>query len=277
VTKAHPVECATGALSSIFHQRLVPLLSDRAIIVRVKPSTSPSRSLSGRRRASAQTPRRAARRSPFSRLSRSAELRAWRWRVGPSVARSGAALVCSAWLCLLAAGCGESEASHVARLGATTAPRPSLSSPPSASAQVSEAIAFSQCMRSHGVLSYPDPSSGGALVKESLQQLGVSLSRFQAAASACRQFSPNGPSGPNPAAAAQVRAQALSFSQCVRSHGVTNFPDPASDGRIPDPATLGINQGSPKFEAANDACRAYRPPYMPSNAAYDAWARTHGG
>ena len=74
----------------------------------------------------------------------------------------------------------------------------------------------------------------------------------------------------------QVRALALEFSQCVRSHGVPNFPDPGSDGRIPDPATVGINQGSPKFEAANQACRAYRPPYLPSNAAYNAYARTHG-
>ena len=71
-------------------------------------------------------------------------------------------------------------------------------------------------------------------------------------------------------------AQALRFSRCVRSHGVPNFPDPDSTGRIPDPASLGIDQGSPKFQAANQTCRRYRPPYMPSNAAYNAYARTHG-
>jgi hypothetical protein len=56
----------------------------------------------------------------------------------------------------------------------------------------------------------------------------------------------------------------------MRNHGVKNFPDPGSDGRIPD--SFGIDQGSPKFEAANQACRRYRPPYIPSNAAYDAYA-----
>jgi hypothetical protein len=61
----------------------------------------------------------------------------------------------------------------------------------------------------------------------------------------------------------------------VRGHGVPNFPDPGSDGRIPDPATVGIDQASPKFEAANDACSRYRPPYFPSNAAYQTWARQH--
>jgi hypothetical protein len=74
----------------------------------------------------------------------------------------------------------------------------------------------------------------------------------------------------------QVRALSLRFSQCVRAHGVPNFPDPDSTGRIPDPASVGINQGSPKFEAANQACGKYRPPYMPSHAAYNAYARTHG-
>jgi hypothetical protein len=55
------------------------------------------------------------------------------------------------------------------------------------------------------------------------------------------------------------------------------MPDPDSSGRIPDPATVGINQGSPAFEAANRICAKWRPPYMPSNAAYNAYARTHGG
>ena len=45
---------------------------------------------------------------------------------------------------------------------------------------------------------------------------------------------------------------------------------------IPDPASVGIDQGAPKFQAANQACGKYRPPYMPSNAAYNAYARTHG-
>jgi hypothetical protein len=130
-------------------------------------------------------------------------------------------------------------------------------------------------MRSHGVPNYPDPTGSG-LVKESLQQLGVSSSRFQAASSDCNHLLPNGGGGPSPARVQQVTAEALQFSRCVRTHGVPSFPDPGSDGRIPDPATVGINQGSPKFEAANRACGRYRPPYMPSNAAYNAYARAHG-
>jgi hypothetical protein len=179
-------------------------------------------------------------------------------------------------LSLLVAACGGSSGSHVAQLGSTTT-QSSSSANPGASAQQNGALAFARCMRAHGVPKFPDPTRGGELVKESLQQLGVSSSRFQSASSGCNHLLPNGGSGPSPAQVQQLRAQALQFSQCVRTHGLSNFPDPGSDGRIPDPATVGINQGSPKFEAANQACRKYRPPYMPSNSAYNAYARTHGG
>lgn len=131
-------------------------------------------------------------------------------------------------------------------------------------------------MRANGVSNYPDPVGGGAPPKESVEQLGVSSSRFQSAQSACRHLLPGGGGPPSQAEQQQVRALSLRFSQCVRSHGVPTFPDPGSDGRIPDPASVGIDQGSPKFQAANEACGKYRPPYMPSNAAYNAWARTHG-
>ena len=193
--------------------------------------------------------------------------------------RPTSGLAALVFLALLAAGCGGgggSPGGHVARLGSTATQTGTPSSnPPATSAQEDGALAFADCMRSNGVPNYPDPTGSG-LVKESLQQLGVSSARFQAAQSACRHLLPNGGQPPSQALRQQVRAQALSFSRCVRSHGVPNFPDPGSDGRIPDPATVGIDQGSPRFQAANQACGKYRPPYMPSNSAYNAYARTHG-
>lgn len=159
---------------------------------------------------------------------------------------------------LVAAGCGSSKAHHAA----------STSTP--------SWVAFSGCMRSNGVPRYPDPDSSGKPPKKSAQQLGVSSTQFTAAQSSCRRFLPNGGRPPSQSQQQQVAAEAVSFARCVRSHGVPNFPDPGSDGRIPDPATVGINQGSPKFQSANDACGKYRPPYMPSNAEYNAYARSHG-
>jgi hypothetical protein len=190
--------------------------------------------------------------------------------------RFGSSVIVAAGFALLAAACGGSPGSHVAQLGSTTTQSSSSSS--NSAAQQNGAVAFAGCMRSDGVPNWPDPNSSGVFDKSKLtsQQLGASSAKVQAAQSACDHLLPNGGSGPTPAQVQQIRAQALRFSQCVRAHGVPNFPDPDSSGRIPDPASAGIDQGSPKFEAANQACRAYRPPYMPSNSAYNAYARTHG-
>jgi hypothetical protein len=161
----------------------------------------------------------------------------------------------------------------VAEVGSTATE--SGTTAPAASAPLNRAVGFAECMRSSGVPSFPDPNSSGGIPKESLQQLGVSSARFQAAQTACRHLLPNGGRPPDQAEQRRVIATAVRFARCVRSHGVPGFPDPGSDGRIPDPATVGIDQGSPEFRAANQACGRYRPPYMPSNAAYESWARTH--
>lgn len=169
--------------------------------------------------------------------------------------RAAAALIATVGI---VAGCG-SPGSDVAQ----------LASPGSG------AVAFAGCMRSNGVSKFPDP--GARSQKPSLQQLGVSSSRFQSAQRACQHLLPNGGQPPNRAQLQQIGARGLRFARCVRAHGVPSFPDPASTGRIPDPASVGVDQGSPAFRAANQACREYRPPYIPSNAAYDAWARAHAG
>jgi hypothetical protein len=181
---------------------------------------------------------------------------------------TAAAIVAMAGLALLAAGCGGSSRSPVAQLNSTTT-----------SAQQNGAVAFAGCMRSHGVSNWPDPNSSGVFDKSKLtpQQLGASVPRDQASQASCQHLLPSGRSAPSAAQVQQVRAQALRFSACVRSHGVPSFPDPDSSGRIADPASFGVDQGSPKFRAANQACRTDRPPYIPSNAAYDDYVRTHGG
>lgn len=186
------------------------------------------------------------------------------WRPRPAVSRTGAAIIATVSLILLMAACGGRPSS--AGSGGSSNTGGSTSS---------NAVTFSRCMRSHGVPSYPDPGSDGVTPKETPQQLGVTSFRFQAAQHDCAHLLPNGDNGPNQAELQQEKAQGLKFTRCMRNHGVA-LPDPASTGRIPDPASVGIDQGSPQFEAANQACGKYRPPYMPSNAAYNAYARTQG-
>ena len=47
---------------------------------------------------------------------------------------------------------------------------------------------------------------------------------------------------------------ALKFSACMRSHGITNFPDPSTTGGIQISSSSGINPFSPAFKAAQAAC-----------------------
>jgi hypothetical protein len=53
---------------------------------------------------------------------------------------------------------------------------------------------------------------------------------------------------------------ALKFSQCMRAHGVTNFPDPGAGGgiQIGGPGS-NLNPRSPSFQAAQRACGKYLP------------------
>ena len=148
----------------------------------------------------------------------------------------------------------------------------STASPAVVSTQPTGAVGFAHCMRAHSVPNWPDPNSDGVFdkTKVTVQRLNVSSTQLQAAQNACQALLP-------PASATQQRldaAQALKFAQCIRGHGVPGFPDPDGSGRIPDPASVGIAQGSSQFETANQACAQYRPPYIPSNEAYAAYAAT---
>jgi len=97
----------------------------------------------------------------------------------PTAARTAAAITAMAALAMLAAACGGNPSS-TGSSGSSNAGR-------SANSQVG--INYANCMRSHGVPKYPDPSSSNELAnglpKVSLQQLEVSSSQYQAAQNAC--------------------------------------------------------------------------------------------
>ena len=94
-------------------------------------------------------------------------------------------------------------------------------------------------MRSNGVSTYPDPNSGGNLPKGNAQAFGVSTSEYQAAEQACEHLLHGSGSasltqclmtGDCPRSVVQpALEEGLKFAQCMRSHGVTNWPDPTVD------------------------------------------------
>ena len=61
----------------------------------------------------------------------------------------------------------------------------------------------------------------------------------------------------SPASAAG--SSAIRFSECMRSHGVANFPDPGASGGIQITPSSGINPQSPAFRSAQTACQKLLP------------------
>jgi len=86
-------------------------------------------------------------------------------------------------------------------------------------------------MRSYGVPNFPDPQPGANNAKfPSAQQLGVSSSQYQADENACQHLLPAGANDQFPPAEVPLLLSGMrEFSQCMRSHGVPNWPDPTTD------------------------------------------------
>jgi hypothetical protein len=136
------------------------------------------------------------------------------------------ALVAVALVALLAAGCGGGSPGVASVTSSTTTA--------ATTATQNGLVAFSRCMRSNGLPNFPDPRAlAGGNAKLTVHQLGNSP-HVQAAMSACDHLLPTRGSTPQQTAQ-QARTQIadeLSFASCMRSHGVSRFPDPTAQGQL---------------------------------------------
>jgi hypothetical protein len=133
--------------------------------------------------------------------------------------RTATAVAAASALMIAAAGCGVKP----------SATGSSSSSNAGGGSANSKLLAFSSCMRSHGVSAYPDPPPGAPNAKvPSARQLGVSDFKLSGAESACRHLLPPGVLGPLSSSEVQQQLAGMRrFSQCMRSHGIPTWPDPA--------------------------------------------------
>jgi hypothetical protein len=120
------------------------------------------------------------------------------------------------------------------------------------------ALAYSQCMQSHGDPGFPDPQQGpgGAWLYAETPQTRQYFTGplFNEAQRACKKLQPN--QGITAAERQAAIHQLLALARCMRAHGITNFPDPTTSGGgvgISLGAT-GIDPSSPQFQAAAKAC-----------------------
>jgi hypothetical protein len=166
--------------------------------------------------------------------------------------RRAGALAAVAAVAVLATACGS---------GSDPSTDISASGGPATGARL---VALARCMRSHGVPSFPDPSTSGGFNLTTTPNgpsgaIDIDSRQVQAAYRACRHLLADG--GPDISRLEQQIRQKqrqalpglLKFARCMRSHGVPNFPDPAPNG--PDLKEAGISPASPQFQAAVRACR----------------------
>ena len=111
-------------------------------------------------------------------------------------------------------------------------------------------MAFAQCVRSHGVPDFPDPQNGHFLISGADQN----NPNFNSAVNACQHLL--GPGGISNGGGSN-NAALLSFSHCMQTHGVPQFPDPTANGAIGLPS--GVDPNSTQFQKAWHECQSKLP------------------
>jgi hypothetical protein len=134
------------------------------------------------------------------------------------------------------AGCGGSKSPSVASVETTTSSGAAGStnatdsgSPPSQTQLQRDALKFSKCMRANGVPNFPDPDARGGFLFQAGSGVDPSSPSFQTAHTKCQKLIPGGgPPAPGSTThpSAQWLAHMVKAADCMRRHGISDFPDP---------------------------------------------------
>ena len=163
--------------------------------------------------------------------------RSMSWKLGLLAALAVAALI--------GAGCSDDSAGD--------------GSSASVDADYAKAAKFSDCMRENGVGEFPDPDASGSLTIDGVlngSSLDPSSPAWKAAMATCKDLQPPGFTGDDDISAEEQEAR-LEFAECIREHGVKDFPDPAegeplvNTNVIPSAAT---DEGMTILNAAMETC-----------------------
>jgi hypothetical protein len=155
-----------------------------------------------------------------------------------------AAIACAA---LLLAGCGGSSSGN--GIG------------PSPATFTAAAFKYASCIRVHGLSSFADP----VMTDHDGQQVGylatpgavLASPAFKTANAACQSIlSPTLDTTQSSASKAERDKHMVAFSTCMRTHGVSGFPDPTGQGQLSEQAitAAGVDLHAPAVLAAAKTC-----------------------
>jgi hypothetical protein len=129
---------------------------------------------------------------------------------------------------------------------------PSDDSADSADGPRSAALQFADCMRTHGMTNFPDPDSSGTYTADGIANDGrvdTSSPAWTRAIAACKSLEPAGFTGTR--RSTDQQALAIKFAQCIREHGVPDFPDPEPDGPLVDTNRIPSSNSKAGMDAIN--------------------------
>jgi hypothetical protein len=167
-------------------------------------------------------------------------------------------LAVAACLALLMCGCGSASGG------------PGATPTASGSSNTEKEVAYADCMHSHGVQGVSVSGGDGITIKSPGNSGGtggsggqsVPPSQFTSAMDACRHLLPNGGQLSQTQQAQNLKRQ-LAFAQCMRSHGVPDYPDPSSNGSssisVNGNSSSDLNPSSPRFQKAQQDCQSLVP------------------
>ncbi|MHB8467848.1 MAG: hypothetical protein ACYDH6_00175 [Acidimicrobiales bacterium] len=164
----------------------------------------------------------------------------------------------------IAACSSGSKSPTVASVGAgpTTTASPDGGSSSGGDTPLAQGLAYSQCMRNHGMPNFPDPiptpSGGyGYHMPRGSNAINPRSPAYVAAQDACKSLAPQWWTGGQQLSPAQEQAW-LTWAKCIRANGVPDFADPTFAG-----GHVAINDGggagSAQLQAAERACKSQMP------------------
>jgi hypothetical protein len=126
---------------------------------------------------------------------------------------------------LISAGCGSNASSESGTASSTGTASSGANTNLTAR---DKAVKFAECIRAHGVSDFPDPDAKNQF------QYGVSVSPavWKQATTACKDLQPPGTLSSK--RTPKQQSASLRFAQCVRDHGVKDFPDPVNGEPVID-------------------------------------------
>lgn len=173
------------------------------------------------------------------------------------------ALALAGLIGLVSAGCGSDESSKSGAASGTDTASSTASATETSSTAAADnradknlskqekAVKFAGCMRANGVPNFPDPDPKG----EFNFGVDVTVEVWTKAVDACKALKP--PGALSAKRTPKEQSASLRFAQCVREHGVKDFPDPVNGEPLIDTYKIPSSNkpgGMTILNAATEAC-----------------------